>query len=87
MSKKAGKWVEVLTSIKDLKPEDFPEGARLETSDLEVDLGDIDLFLGEISYLYNIQGVRYFYIYDDTFLLNKERAIKILEGLDEAIPT
>ena len=23
MSKKAGKWVEVLTSIKDLKPEDF----------------------------------------------------------------
>ena len=47
MSKKAGKWVEVLTSIKDLKPEDFPEGARLETSDLEVDLGDIDLFLGD----------------------------------------
>jgi len=47
MSKKNGKKVEVLTSIKDLKPENFPEKAQLKTPDLNVDLGDIDLFLGD----------------------------------------
>ena len=43
---------------------------------------DIDLFLGEINYLYESKGVRYFYVYDDTFLLNKERAFKILSEIE-----
>mgnify|MGYP001609692874 FL=1 len=59
-----------------------PFRCRFCSHDRNVRFKDIDLFLGEISYLYNIQNIRYFYIYDDTFLLNRERIIKILEGLE-----
>lgn len=47
MSKKNGKRVEVITSIQDLKPEDFPPETRPEMPDLDVDLRDINLFLGD----------------------------------------
>ena len=46
MSKKLGKQGEVLTSFGELDPKDFPSEIRPETPDLDVDLKDIDLFLG-----------------------------------------
>lgn len=40
-------------------------------------------FISETRYLYETHGVRYFFIYDETFLLGKKRTIEILERLRE----
>lgn len=37
----------------------------------------VDDFISEIEYLYREKDVRYFYVYDDTFLVNKPRAMEI----------
>lgn len=41
----------------------------------------VENFLEEINYLYYEKNIRYFYVYDDTFLCNKERANIILDEL------
>jgi len=41
----------------------------------------IDSFVEEIEYLYKYKDVRYFYVYDDTFLINKKRVSKIADGI------
>ena len=41
----------------------------------------VDEFVSDIMQLYYARDVRYFYIYDDTFLLDSERTIKILSHL------
>jgi len=38
-------------------------------------------FILEIKYLYEQKDVRYFYVYDDTFLINKKRILKIIDGI------
>lgn len=38
-------------------------------------------FIHEVEYLYNCKDVRYFYIYDDVFLLSKKRVFQILKKL------
>ena len=40
-------------------------------------------FIDEVKFLYLDKGVRYFYVYDDTFLLNKKRAFMILQELEQ----
>ena len=50
--------------------------------DKDIRYKDVDLFLGEVNYLYDVKGVRYFYVYDDTFLLNKQRAFEILDRFE-----
>ena len=42
---------------------------------------DTEDFIREIGLLYDYEDVRYFYIYDDTFLLDKTRRNKILDAL------
>ncbi len=42
---------------------------------------NIDDFVDEIVYLYENKNIRYFYIYDDTFLIQRERALEILRRI------
>lgn len=44
---------------------------------------DINLFINEIKYLVNEKDVKYFFVYDDTFTVNKKRALEILARLKE----
>ena len=49
----------------------------------------VDDFISEIEYLYRKKDVRYFFVYDDTFLVNKSRVLEIAErieslGMDDA---
>ncbi len=41
----------------------------------------IDLFIDEIVYLAKRKNVKYFYIYDDTFTVNKRRVLEILDRI------
>ena len=41
----------------------------------------VEAFVAEIEHLYRVQGVRYFFIYDDVFLIQKERVLTILARL------
>lgn len=41
----------------------------------------VDVFLEEIESLVQKQGVQYFYVYDDTFTVNKRRTLQILTGI------
>jgi len=43
----------------------------------------IDDFVAEIKYLYNEKGVRYFYVYDDTFLIKKSRILEIVKKIQD----
>jgi anaerobic magnesium-protoporphyrin IX monomethyl ester cyclase len=43
----------------------------------------IDSFIAEIEYLYREKNVRYFYVYDDTFLVSKQRILKIIDKIRE----
>lgn len=38
-------------------------------------------FVNEITWLYDVAGVRYFFVYDETFLLDRDRTIEILDRL------
>jgi radical SAM superfamily enzyme YgiQ (UPF0313 family) len=44
---------------------------------------DIDLLIKEIKYLVNEKDVRYFFVYDDTFTVNRNRAMEILKKIKE----
>lgn len=41
----------------------------------------IQAFISEIEYLYREKDVRYFYVYDDTFFVNKSRVLEIAERI------
>ncbi|MDD5677957.1 MAG: radical SAM protein [Kiritimatiellae bacterium] len=40
-----------------------------------------EAFVAEIEYLYRVKGVRYFFVYDDVFVVKRSRALAILEQL------
>ena len=44
---------------------------------------DVNSFISEIEYLYKEKNVRYFYVYDDTFLINKKRILKIIDKIKD----
>jgi radical SAM superfamily enzyme YgiQ (UPF0313 family) len=41
----------------------------------------VDSFVDEIVFLYREKGVRYFFVYDDTFLLKRQRAMEIIQKI------
>lgn len=47
--------------------------------DRKVRYRPVDAFIREVEYLYREKGVRYFFVYDDVFLLKRERVLEILE--------
>lgn len=44
---------------------------------------NVDDFISEIEYLYAVKGVRYFYIYDDTFFIKKIRISQIAKRIKD----
>ena len=44
---------------------------------------NIDCFISEIEYLYKEKDVKYFYVYDDTFLVNKQRILNIIDKIKD----
>ena len=59
-----------------------PYGCKFCFHDKNVIYRSAEDFINDIKYLYNVKQVKYFYIYDDTFLLNKARATYILGALE-----
>lgn len=51
--------------------------------DRNVRLRNVDNFIDEIKYLIKEKNVKYFYIYDDTFTVNKKRVLEILKKIKE----
>ncbi len=45
--------------------------------DRELRFRSVDDFISEIEYLYREKEVRYYYIYDDTFMVNRDRVFEI----------
>lgn len=41
----------------------------------------VDSFVDEIAFLYREKGVRYFFVYDDTFLLKRHRVMEIIRKI------
>lgn len=61
-----------------------PFSCKFCASDKFVKYRTVDSFVQEIAHLYREHGVRYFYVYDDTFLTRKERALEIANGIKDA---
>ncbi len=49
--------------------------------DRHVRYRDVNDFISEIEYLYKEKGVKYYYIYDDTFMVNKDRVLEITKRI------
>ena len=58
-----------------------PFGCSFCFHDKILRLKDVDDFVGEIMWLYYAADVRYFFVYDETFLMNRNRTIEILDKL------
>jgi len=44
---------------------------------------EVDDFIAEIGYLYAVKGVKYFYVYDDTFFIRKSRISEIANRIKD----